>query len=219
MSAFLIASSRALQLKPRNSVIGTRNCLHLPKQLAGFPQQRALQTSSCRLPLKCSSLSIVNRHHPRVRQVQRQIRLNGTQTIPIYNMPPHKQDHVQSSSLTDPETFWGHHAEHLYWHKKPSAVIQRTTKKLKGGTSHDHWTWFPDGEISTAYNCIDRHVNNGNGDHAAIIWDSPVTKSRQTYTYKQLLEEVETLAGVLREEGVKKGDVVLVYSKGALLND
>jgi propionyl-CoA synthetase len=127
-------------------------------------------------------------------------------------MPPHKQDHVQSSSLNDPESFWGHHADHLYWHKKPSAVLKQTTKKLKSGTSHDHWTWFPDGEISTAYNCIDRHVNNGHGDKAAIIWDSPVTKTKQTFTYKQMLEEVEALAGALREEGVKKGDVVLVYS-------
>jgi propionyl-CoA synthetase len=46
-----------------------------------------------------------------------------------------------------------------------------------------------------------------------MCWDSPVTGSKEKYTYKQLLTEVETLAGVLREEGVKKGDVVLIYSK------
>lgn len=54
-------------------------------------------------------------------------------------------------------------------------------------------------------------MKNGNGDAVAIIWDSPVTGSREEYTYSQLLQEVETLAGVLREEGVKRGDVVLVY--------
>ena len=52
----------------------------------------------------------------------------------------------------------------------------------------------------------------GKGDSVAIVYDSPVTGAKEKYTYKQLLSEVETLAGVLREEGVKKGDVVLVYS-------
>jgi len=85
--------------------------------------------------------------------------------------------------------------------------------------SHPSTTWFPDGEISTSYNCVDRHVESGNGDATAIIWDSPVTGSKETYTYKQLLEEVEVLAGVLREEGVRKGDVVLVYSAPCLQSD
>jgi propionyl-CoA synthetase len=53
----------------------------------------------------------------------------------------------------------------------------------------------------------------GNGDKVAICWDSPVTGLKEQFTYKQLLQEVETLAGVLREEGVRKGDVVLIYSE------
>lgn len=53
----------------------------------------------------------------------------------------------------------------------------------------------------------------GNGDNVAIIWDSPVTGTKEKYTYKKVLDEVEVLAGVLREEGVRKGDVVLIYSK------
>lgn len=87
-----------------------------------------------------------------------------------------------------------------------------STKKLPSGISHPSFSWFPDGEISNSYNCVDRHVKNGNGESTAIIWDSPVTGSKEKYTYSQLLSEVETLAGVLREEGVKKGDVVLMYS-------
>ncbi|KAI4121002.1 MAG: hypothetical protein LQ347_006982, partial [Umbilicaria vellea] len=126
-------------------------------------------------------------------------------------MTPHIQDEVQSQSVKDPEAFWSHHAEQLYWHKKPSSSLKKTTKKLPSGTSHPHWTWFPDGEISTSYNCVDRHVQNGNGDSTAVIWDSPVTGRKENYTYKQLLSEVETLAGVLRDEGVKKSDVVLIY--------
>ena len=127
-------------------------------------------------------------------------------------MPPHMQDQVQEQSLQDPESFWAHQAEQLHWHKKPSSPLKRRTKKLNGGIEHPHWTWFPDGEISTTYNCVDRHVKKGNGDKTAIIWDSPVTGAKEKFTYKQLLEEVETLAGVLKEEGVRKGDVVLIYS-------
>jgi propionyl-CoA synthetase len=127
-------------------------------------------------------------------------------------MPPHPQDEIQSHSLRDPEAFWSHQASQLHWHTPPSRALHTTTKTLPNGVSHPSTTWFPDGEISTSYNCIDRHVINGNGDATAIIWDSPVTGSKETYTYAQLLEEVEVLAGVLREEGVRKGDVVLVYS-------
>lgn len=127
-------------------------------------------------------------------------------------MALHPQQAVHRASLHDPERFWSHHADQLHWHRKPSQAIRRQTKSLPSGASHDHWAWFPDGEISTTYNCVDRHVHLGHGDHVAIIWDSPVTGTKQKYTYRQLLDEVEVLAGVLREEGVRKGDVVIIYS-------
>ena len=128
---------------------------------------------------------------------------------------PHIQDEVQSHSISDPESFWAHQAEHVHWHKKPSRTLNKTPKSLPSGVSHEHWSWFPDGEISTTYNCIDRHVHAGKGASPAIIWDSPVTGRKETYTYSQLLQEVETIAGVLREEGVRKGDVVLIYSQNS----
>lgn len=131
-------------------------------------------------------------------------------------MASHIQDQVQSYSLRDPESFWAQQAQQLHWHKQPSCTLRRFNKKLSGGVEHPSYTWFPDGEISTSYNCIDRHVKNGNGSSIAIVWDSPVTGSKETYTYDQLLLEVETLAGVLREEGVRKGDVVLVYSQSSI---
>ncbi|RQM05524.1 hypothetical protein DH86_00001547 [Scytalidium sp. 3C] len=128
-------------------------------------------------------------------------------------MSPHPQDEVQQESLSSPSSFWGRQASHLHWHKPPSSVLTRTTKTLpKSGITHDHWEWFAGGEISTCYNCVDRHVHAGNGDETAIIWDSPVTNTKKKWTYRELLSEVEAFAGVLREEGVKKGDVVLVYS-------
>lgn len=125
---------------------------------------------------------------------------------------PHTQVKATSQSLADPESFWSHHATQLHWHRKPSRALTRHTKTLPSGVSHEHWSWFADSEISTSYNCVDRHVLAGHGDNVAIIWESPVTGSTETYTYAQLLEEIDVLAGVLREEGVQKGDVVIIYS-------
>jgi propionyl-CoA synthetase len=126
-------------------------------------------------------------------------------------MGKHLQDIIHEKSMKDPEGFWMKRAENLRWQKKPSRALNRSQKTLQDGTTHPHWSWFPDGEISTCYNCVDRHVLSGAGDRTAIIWESPVTGESEQYTYSELLKEVETLAGVLREEGVKKGHVVLIY--------
>ncbi|KAI9818324.1 MAG: hypothetical protein M1832_004442 [Thelocarpon impressellum] len=126
-------------------------------------------------------------------------------------MAPHMQDQVYAASLEDPEAFWMQQAEQLHWHRRPSAALSASTKTLPSGVSHAHWSWFPEGQISTCYNCVDRHVVNGHGHETAIVWDSPVTSTKQKFSYGHLLREVETLAGVLREEGVRRGDVVLVY--------
>ncbi|KAK7709418.1 hypothetical protein SLS64_006331 [Diaporthe eres] len=124
----------------------------------------------------------------------------------------HPQDQLHASSLKDPESFWAEQANHLHWHKKPSTVLRRYTKTLpKSHKTHDHWEWFPDGEISTCYNCVDRHVEAGNGGCPAILYDSPVTGTKQRITYAELLDDVEALAAVLRAEGVGKGDTVLIY--------
>lgn len=131
-------------------------------------------------------------------------------------MTPHPQRAALEQSLRDPETFWSRHAARLHWHQKPSRALTRRTKTLPNGVQHEHWSWFPGGEISTTYNCVDRHVHNGLGDQVAIIWESPVTKTVEKYTYAKLLDEVEVLAGVLREEGVQKGDVVIIYSMNEL---
>lgn len=129
----------------------------------------------------------------------------------------HPQDSVHEHSLQDPESFWSCHAQSLHWHQKPSKALERSSKHItlrgnQGAATHDHWNWFPDGMISTAYNCVDRHVENGNGDNVAIVWESAATGESSKLTYRQLKDEVEILAGVLREEGVRKGDVVIIYS-------
>ncbi|KAE8366437.1 acetate-CoA ligase [Aspergillus caelatus] len=124
---------------------------------------------------------------------------------------PHLQDEVLLESLQNPEEFWARQAEYLHWHKKPDTTLRMAEQTLPDGTVHPTWEWFSGGEISTCYNCVDCHVVAGNGDKVAIYYDSPVTNTKERYTYKQLLDEVETLAGALREEGVKKGDVVMLY--------
>ncbi|KAJ5286957.1 hypothetical protein N7478_002643 [Penicillium angulare] len=126
-------------------------------------------------------------------------------------MTPHPQQAALEHSLRDPEGFWSNPAERLHWHHKPSKALTRQSKTLPSGVQHEHWSWFADGEISTTYNCVDRHVSNGLGDQVAIIWESPVTQTTEKFTYSQLLDEVEVLAGVLREEGVRQGDVVIIY--------
>ncbi|KAJ5777139.1 hypothetical protein N7520_000385 [Penicillium odoratum] len=126
-------------------------------------------------------------------------------------MTPHPQQAAQEHSLRDPDEFWSGPAERLHWHRKPSRALTLQSKTLPSGVQHEHWSWFADGEISTTYNCVDRHVHNGLGDQIAIIWESPVTRTTEKLSYRQLLDEVEVLAGVLREEGVHKGDVVIIY--------
>lgn len=126
-------------------------------------------------------------------------------------MAPHPQDQAYEASIKDPSKFWAYQAQQLTWHTPPSTAFRTSIRKLKSGVEHKSWKWFPDGEISTSYNCVDRHVEAGHGDNTAIIWDSPVSGSKQKISYRELQEEVATLAGVLKEEGVRKGDTVLVY--------
>jgi propionyl-CoA synthetase len=126
-------------------------------------------------------------------------------------MPTHPQDSAYAASISDPSKFWSHQAQQIAWHKSPKTTLSKSTHKLPSGTSHETWSWFPDGELSTSYNCTTRHVEAGHGDNIAIIYDSPVTGTKEKITYAQLDEEVAVLAGALRAEGVKKGDVVLVY--------
>ncbi|KAG5944757.1 hypothetical protein E4U60_005699 [Claviceps pazoutovae] len=124
----------------------------------------------------------------------------------------HLQDDVLRYSLERPDEFWAHQAEHLHWHRKPTATLRRTQRTLRdAGRAQESWEWFPGGEISTCYNCIDRHVAAGKGHYVAIYFDSAVTGTKETWTYRDLLGEVEVLAGALREEGVQKGDVVMIY--------
>ena len=73
------------------------------------------------------------------------------------------------------------------------------------------YRWFPGGQVNTCYNALDRHVENGRADQAALIYDSPVTSTVRTFTYRELRDEVARFAGVLAGRGVGRGDRVIIY--------
>ena len=110
---------------------------------------------------------------------------------------------VYESSITDPEQFWLTAARAVDWVTPPERALDDSRAPL--------YRWFPDGELNTSTNCLDRHVAAGRGDQAAILYDSPVTDTRERITYSELLERVEAFAGALRAEGVGKGDRVVIY--------
>ncbi|WP_281372359.1 propionyl-CoA synthetase [Prauserella isguenensis] len=110
---------------------------------------------------------------------------------------------IYERSINDPEGFWLDAARGVTWTKAPTKALDDSHAPL--------YRWFPDGELNTAHNALDRHVEAGRGEQAALIWDSPVTSSQRTYTYAQLRDEVARFAGGLRSLGVGKGDRVIIY--------
>lgn len=109
-------------------------------------------------------------------------------------------------SLEDPDEFWLETAKDLcYWKKEPT----------KGFDWKDpdeaRFTWFEDGVTNMAYNCLDKHVEAGKGDQVALIWQGEPLDESKTYTYSELLSEVNKAANVLKNLGVEKGDRVAMY--------
>jgi propionyl-CoA synthetase len=108
-----------------------------------------------------------------------------------------------SRSINDPEAFWGEAAEGIHWFKKWDKVLDDSNKPF--------YRWFRGGVVNTCYNALDRHVEGGRADQLALIYDSPVTNTVRTYTYRELRDEVAKVAGVLSGLGVVKGDRVIIY--------
>ena len=106
-------------------------------------------------------------------------------------------------SLDDPDGFWLEAARAVDWTRRPTRALDDSAAPL--------YRWFPDGELNTAHNALDRHVDAGRGEQDALLWDSPVTGSKRRYTYRELRDEVATFAGALRGLGVGKGDRVVLY--------
>src|SRR5437762_5347939 len=107
------------------------------------------------------------------------------------------------SWLRDPEGFWTHAAESIHWYRKWDQVLDTSNAPF--------YQWFSGGVVNTCYNLLDVHVENGKAEQVALIYDSPVTGTIKSYTYRALLHEVAIFAGALRQQGVTKGDRVIIY--------
>jgi propionyl-CoA synthetase len=106
-------------------------------------------------------------------------------------------------SISDPDAFWGEAAKAIDWITEPRTVLDDTNPPF--------YRWFRGGTLNTCFNALDRHVRDGRGDQAALVYDSPVTDTVQTSTYAELLDQVARFAGALSSLGVEKGDRVVVY--------
>ena len=107
------------------------------------------------------------------------------------------------ASLSDPSAYWLKAAADVHWFKEPAEGVD---------TQHSPFNrWFTDGTINASFNALDVHVEAGRGDQLALIHDSPVTGSKASYTYRELLTAVEQCAGALAAQGIRKGDRVLIY--------
>lgn len=110
---------------------------------------------------------------------------------------------VYASWQRDPEAFWAEAAKDVDWIKPWDAVFEPDAGV--------YGRWFAGAECNTCWNCVDRHVANGRADQLALIHDSAITGTKRTYTYAELKREVVALTSVLKNQGVRKGDVVIIY--------
>jgi propionyl-CoA synthetase len=116
-------------------------------------------------------------------------------------MSTYRQEHTRS--LEDPTGFWGEQGALIDWIHEPTQVLDDSAAPF--------YRWFADGSLNTCYNALDRHVAAGRGQQAALIYDSPVSDTQQSWTYTELLDRVADFAGGLAGRGVQKGDRVLIY--------
>ncbi|WP_298447579.1 propionyl-CoA synthetase [uncultured Marinobacter sp.] len=106
-------------------------------------------------------------------------------------------------SIDKPEEFWREKAGDIEWIQPPGAIWK--------ATDNGHGHWFPDATLNTSDVALDANVRAGRGNQKALIYDSPVTGTKCSYTYTELTNEVARFAGALAAQGVSKGDVVIIY--------
>ncbi len=111
-------------------------------------------------------------------------------------------DSVHEEADKDPVAWWAEQAKDLHWFEEPSETLDDSNPPF--------YKWFADGKLNASYNCLDRHVDEGNGDRVALIWRGEEGEERKL-TYSDLLADVKRLANALTDQGVEKGDVVGIY--------
>ena len=108
---------------------------------------------------------------------------------------------LHAKSLKNPEKFWAREASNLVWSKKWKKVLNWKLPYAE---------WFVGGQLNASENCLDRHLDGPRRNKAAIIWEGE-PGDKKTLTYQQLHREVCVFANILKRNGVKKGDRVLIY--------
>ncbi|WP_452228275.1 acetate--CoA ligase [Lacinutrix sp. MEBiC02404] len=114
-----------------------------------------------------------------------------------------KYQEFYQESIQYPERFWKEQANQLDWFTSPKTILSKD--------KYNYSQWFEDGELNLSYLCIDKHIKDGFGEQNAIIFDSPVTNTKQHITFHQLHHEVSKLAGGLQNLGLQKGDTCIIY--------
>ncbi len=116
-------------------------------------------------------------------------------------MSPYESAHRRS--IDHPEEFWAEAAAAIDWDTKWSRVLDDRNAPF--------YRWFAGGRLNTCYNALDRHVDSGRADQAAIVYDSPLTDGKRTISYRELRDETAQFAGALAANGIGKGDRVIIY--------
>lgn len=106
-------------------------------------------------------------------------------------------------SIDDKENFWKEQAQEIEWFTFPAKIISKDR--------NNYTQWFSDGKLNMCYLCIDQHIADGYGEQIAVIYDSPVTEQKISYTFNQAKEEISKLAGGLISLGLEKGDTAVIY--------
>lgn len=110
---------------------------------------------------------------------------------------------VYKSWQNDPEAFWMEQANAIDWVKPPTRALNADNAPL--------YEWFTDAQVNACYNAVDRHVERGRGDQTAIIYDSPITGKSGKTSFSELQTQTASFAGALRDQGITKGDRVIIY--------
>ncbi len=114
-----------------------------------------------------------------------------------------KYDNLYKASIADPEKFWDEAAKDVKWFSPYKKVLDISNPPF--------YRWFVEGKINTCFNAVDRHVEEGNGSRTAIIYDSPVTSKKISFSYSEVKKIVSTFAGALKNFGIKKSDRIIIY--------
>ena len=114
-----------------------------------------------------------------------------------------KYDDIYQQSISDPEGFWSRAAQGVAWDRPFTQVLTDTGDPTQ--------RWFADGMLNSCTNAVDRHVDAGHGDRAAIVYESAYSGASETISYAQLQDRVARFAGAMRKLGLQKGERVLIY--------